>query len=362
MPYSWDRSHKEANFMWQLKNAGIIDHIVVSFYVRMESGNSSVIKFGSYDESGIEPGNALKVFKTLATNTWSLRANNFKLGTQTLSHTGYRQVSLEPQLPYLYLPNADFQQFREKLTKIIGTPICSYGDNVCKFQSPCPGNPFASKMGMKIRIYDTIRAMDYTIDGADLLIPAKNLGDSADHCYVGVFKSTNADQQTWYLGNLFMKKYYVVFDMTPLDELNRNYIQVGIAPQNHKMIIGEEHYDPSSPDYKPEDEKIDESTEIDVDDGKVDPYDDDDYEKHEHDRDEEIDEHNADINEDDVDPEDSSFMEENKVLLIIGGTVILMLIIGAFLYCCRQKQRHDSYMSKAYSQVDVRTADYSGIQ
>jgi len=106
---------------------------VVSFYVRMESGNSSVIKFGSYDESGIEPGSRLCVFKTVALNTWSLRANNLKLGVEKLAASGYRQVSMEPQLPYLYMPDADFTQFREKLNKIIGTPVCSYGDNLCKF-------------------------------------------------------------------------------------------------------------------------------------------------------------------------------------------------------------------------------------
>lgn len=83
---------------------------------------------------------------------------------------------------------------------------------------------------MKIRIYDAAASYDYKIDGADLLIPAKNLGDSADHCYVGVFRSLRADQQTWYLGNLFMKKYYIVYDMTPYDERGENYIQVGIAP------------------------------------------------------------------------------------------------------------------------------------
>lgn len=84
--------------------------MVVSFYVRMEAGNSSVIKFGSYDASGIEGEDpkSLRVFHTIATNSWSLRANNFRLGTEMLKHSGYRQVSLEPQLPYLYLPNSDF--------------------------------------------------------------------------------------------------------------------------------------------------------------------------------------------------------------------------------------------------------------
>jgi hypothetical protein len=54
----------------------------------------------------------MRVFKTVALNTWSLRANNLKLGVEKLAASGYRQVSLEPQLPYLYMPDADFTVFR----------------------------------------------------------------------------------------------------------------------------------------------------------------------------------------------------------------------------------------------------------
>jgi len=124
------------------------------------------------------------------------------------------------------------------------------------------------------------------------------------------------------------------------------------------MIVGEEHYDPDSPDYKPEDKDIDQSEEIDNDDGKVDPYDDDDYEKHEHDRDEEIEDHNAGIDEDEVDPEE----ESSKIPFIVGGTVLLMMMIGALVYCCRNKCKEDAYMSKAYSVVDDEHVYKSGIQ
>jgi len=63
-----------------------------------------------------------------------------------------------------------------------------------------------------------------------MLIQAKDLGDrTSNNCYVGVFRSLNANQETWYLGNLFMNKYYVVYDMTPYDEQGKDYIQVGIA-------------------------------------------------------------------------------------------------------------------------------------
>jgi len=39
-----------------------------------------------------------------------------------------------------------------------------------------------------------------------------------------------------------MKDYYVVYDMTPKDELNENWIQVGIGRQNDVNMFGDEHY------------------------------------------------------------------------------------------------------------------------
>jgi len=53
---------------------------------------------------------------------------------------------------------------------------------------------------------------------------------------------------------MFMRKYYVTYDMTPYTERNQNYIQVGIGLQNQKYLVGEELYDPN---YKPEDDKDD---------------------------------------------------------------------------------------------------------
>jgi len=45
-------------------------------------------------------------------------------------------------------------------------------------------------------------------------------GDSAFTCYFPVFRSNLTDQNTWYLGNVLLEKYYTVFDATPLDERN----------------------------------------------------------------------------------------------------------------------------------------------
>jgi hypothetical protein len=45
--------------------------------------------------------------------------------------------------------------------------------------------------------------------------------------------------ESWFLGNVFMSEYYTVFDMSPLDEFDQDYIQVGIAKANPSDAIGE---------------------------------------------------------------------------------------------------------------------------
>ena len=64
-----------------------------------------------------------------------------------------------------------------------------------------------------------------------MFISGSELGDSPDTCYLAVFKSQTKQTETWQLGNVFMRDYYVVYDMSPKDTLGDTFIQVGIAYQ-----------------------------------------------------------------------------------------------------------------------------------
>jgi len=66
--------------MFQLKQQGKIDHIVASFYVRMDNGNSSTVKFGSWDISGLAPYKGLTNIKTNDLNSWHLKSSVVILG------------------------------------------------------------------------------------------------------------------------------------------------------------------------------------------------------------------------------------------------------------------------------------------
>lgn len=56
-----------------------VTHNIVAFYV---NGNSSVVKFGSWDPAGIAPNAALSTFRTKDTTSWHLKANLFSMGTK----------------------------------------------------------------------------------------------------------------------------------------------------------------------------------------------------------------------------------------------------------------------------------------
>ena len=78
-----------------------------------------------------------------------------------------------------------------------------------------------------------------TLMGKDLLVTGHAIGTGLDNCYLGVFRSKGADQKTWYVGGVFLRSNYVVYDMTPLDNNGKDYIQIGVGALNTSAIIGE---------------------------------------------------------------------------------------------------------------------------
>jgi len=70
--------------MYELKNNGFLTNNVFSFYYRATGG--SIIKFGSYDKSGLKDPSKFYVFKTKNKNDWSLNLKSVTIwnskGTQ----------------------------------------------------------------------------------------------------------------------------------------------------------------------------------------------------------------------------------------------------------------------------------------
>ena len=81
----------------------------------------------------------------------------------------------------------------------------------------------------------------------ELFIPGTEIGDEVDTCIIPLFKHNIPHKSdTYILGSVFFKSYYVVFDMTPFDEQKLPYLQVGIAPRNPVDLIGYRQYAPKS--------------------------------------------------------------------------------------------------------------------
>lgn len=52
-------------------------------------------------------------------------------------------------------------------------------------------------------------------------VPASNFGDNENTCYIPIFDHGlmgTEDSQTVIVGNIFLEKYYLVYDMSPLEK------------------------------------------------------------------------------------------------------------------------------------------------
>ena len=127
--------------MLQMKNLGIIDHLVLGMYMRHENGNSSNIKFGGWDKSALAPGVALRTFRTYSPAHWDLKANNYMLGGKCFLCDVQRIISIDPHIPYLYIPTNDWTDFADAMTANFGTLHCDSAKNLCYFAESCASAP-----------------------------------------------------------------------------------------------------------------------------------------------------------------------------------------------------------------------------
>jgi len=189
-PYTSDPLNKDRNFMFQLKAQGKIDHNTVSFYINLGNHNSSSIKFGSYDNSGIANGAIMAVYRTIDKTKWSIYGEHFKANGHKVAEM--REISFDMQLPYLYIPKTDFLNFAVSLAIFDVGIKCSSKENSCKYKKPC------DQVDMKtwylaFDIYDSEIRNNYAIpSSSNFLINGDLLGDPGT-CYLPVFESVNGD-------------------------------------------------------------------------------------------------------------------------------------------------------------------------
>lgn len=130
---------KKTSVLTQAKDAGLIDHLVFSLYTNLDKNIQSSIKFGSYDKDALAPSDPEIVYvKTAATDTWALRGYAIIVHYDRVkSGPTPKQVLINPQLPYMYLPKEDWASYAASVLYSFGGDgvICS--GQYCFFNGHC---------------------------------------------------------------------------------------------------------------------------------------------------------------------------------------------------------------------------------
>lgn len=130
----------EYNFMYHLRASEKIQHNVFSIYTNLAPAKSH-IKFGGYDESGMENAAEMVLLKTANSTTWSINLAGVSFHDLSLQIPSKNTVaSFNPAYPYIYLPEGDFNsistQINALLSKVQKT-VCSTWWGECRILKSC---------------------------------------------------------------------------------------------------------------------------------------------------------------------------------------------------------------------------------
>lgn len=104
----------------------------------VKDGNSSVVKFGSWDPSALAPGYRLTTLRTRDSRNWVLKSSEIKLNGVSFLSGVDKDIDISPHLPYLYMPDGEWSHFAYTMNNMFGSQIqCEWGDNYCRFQGAC---------------------------------------------------------------------------------------------------------------------------------------------------------------------------------------------------------------------------------
>jgi hypothetical protein len=117
----------------------------------LNNGNSSVVKFGSWDPSALAPGRPLTMIRTTSARTWALAASEFKLAGVSFLTGIEKEIDISPHLPYLYIPDPEWTQYAWHLNELFGSQVdCAWGGNYCRFTGAC--STYLGKHSLPIEI------------------------------------------------------------------------------------------------------------------------------------------------------------------------------------------------------------------
>lgn len=145
-----------------------------------------------------------------------------------------RKVIFDMQLPYIYMPDKDYEALVIKIANKDHNIECSYERNYCKYINVQNCSEISSPLEViSFEMNDGATAKNFSIanNQSKFLFSGSDIGEKSDECYLPIFRSMNGDQSLWYLGYIFLSQHYFVLDASPLDQ-NQNYLTVSIGDIN----------------------------------------------------------------------------------------------------------------------------------
>ena len=159
----------------------------------------------------------------------------------------------------MYVPADDFTAVAEVLSSVDRSIQCHPQDGVCYFPRPCSGEAENSHQFI-VQVYDLeYSTFDIKLDLDTVYISGSEIGQSSNRCYIPIFKNLHGGQDVWYLGNLFMKNYYSVFDVTPYERNKTDYLHIGLGLKTAAEFVPDYSYNPAKvprPDQSRDDPSV----------------------------------------------------------------------------------------------------------
>lgn len=109
------------NFMHNLHQKKIIDNMIFAIFLKFQKNDdetTSHIKIGGYDPNVIKSGHSIDFLRTIDAKSWSLPLNNLIVGKQNNALNDGQRLEFFPNFPFVYLPESDFNVFKENIKKI----------------------------------------------------------------------------------------------------------------------------------------------------------------------------------------------------------------------------------------------------
>jgi hypothetical protein len=126
--------------MYQLKQQGLIDHQVASLFISKK--HESSLKFGSFDQAAIKPGESMALMKTRHKGSWSVRMHGFTtVNSYNLPLANAQTYAIfEPAFPYIYIPSADFLKWQGQVASFYKDKQIrcnNFPRGTCHFEHSC---------------------------------------------------------------------------------------------------------------------------------------------------------------------------------------------------------------------------------